>query len=100
MNGIFHDDAERDKAILDLLNNSKLILEKLTMLQDGLQNHEERLRQIEKLANLYNCIEDHEGRIRRMESTLSQHSVWIWILSSGVIGLLAGIYSKVQLFPK
>jgi len=66
MDGIYKSEAERDKAIFEILNNVKFI--------------------ITQIETLNKCINDHESRLRYLEKTQAQHSVWLEIFGGMAIG--------------
>jgi hypothetical protein len=75
MDGIFRDDAERDRVIVEIAQNTKLILDR----------YDELRKYLEKLENRLRCVED----------TQAQHKVYISFLAVGIAALVTGFVSKL-----
>lgn len=74
MNGIFKDDAERDRVIVEIAQNTKLILD--------------------RYDELRKCLEKLENRLRSVEDTQAQHKVYILFLAAGITALVTGFVEK------
>jgi len=74
MDGVFRDDAERDRVIIEIAQNTKLILDRYDELQE--------------------CLEKLETRLRCVEDTQAQHKVYISILAVGIGAVITSIVSK------